>query len=459
MTPMYEFTTPPPKRPPVTHVVAPPVSGNGIVWVCLGTCGLSTSTDSSTPPHIIFILADDIGWNDVSFHGSRQIPTPNIDALAATGVILQRHYSASTCTPSRTALLTSVYPARTNVGYVAYPPASEQSLSLRFELLPQWLKRLGYSTHMIGKWHLGYSSVEHTPTWRGFDTFFGYYNFGGFYFNHSVEWQGHCGVDLWHNVGHSMQPVTDLNGVYSTHAFTRRATQIIAEHDLRKPLFLFLSHQGIHATCDNCTTEAPRENTDKFAYIEQHNRTVLAASFGRPFHGACAGALDVLDESVGQVLAALQQRDMLARSVVVFASDNGAAPLATVNSELPNGGNNWPLRGTKEGAWEGGVRTTALLWSASLRDTLPRPPSQQLMHTVDWGPTLYAVAGGNVSELGDVDGSDLWYELSTGKGVGRSEALLQLGDRDELSAIISGRQELKLRNPFPEIPLGGGWVT
>ncbi|KAH7931747.1 hypothetical protein HPB52_025427 [Rhipicephalus sanguineus] len=268
-----------------------------------------------------------------------------------------------------------------HVGYVAYPPASEQSLSLRFELLPQWLKRLGYSTHMIGKWHLGYSSVEHTPTWRGFDTFFGYYNFGGFYFNHSVEWVGHCGVDLWHNVGHSMQPVTDLNGVYSTHAFTRRATQIIAEHDLRK-VSLSISIYAL-------ALGAPRENTDKFAYIEQHNRTVLA------------GALDVLDESVGQVLAALQQRDMLARSVVVFASDNGAAPLATVNSELPNGGNNWPLRGTKEGAWEGGVRTTALLWSASLRDTLPRPPSQQLMHTVDWGPTLYAVAGAVFRPKGD----------------------------------------------------------
>ncbi|KAL1441160.1 hypothetical protein MTO96_008894 [Rhipicephalus appendiculatus] len=214
---------------------------SAVVCALFGISRPSTSTENSTPQHIIIILADDIGWNDVSFHGSRQIPTPNIDALAATGVILQRHYSASTCTPSRTALLASVYPARTNVGYVAYPPASEQSLSLRFELLPQWLKRLGYSTHLIGKWHLGYSSVEHTPTWRGFDTFFGYYNFGGFYFNHSVEW----------------------------------------------PLFLFFSHQGIHATCDNCTAQAPRENIDKFAYIAQHNRTVLA------------GALDVLDESCG----------------------------------------------------------------------------------------------------------------------------------------------------------------
>ncbi|KAL1441159.1 hypothetical protein MTO96_008894 [Rhipicephalus appendiculatus] len=260
---------------------------SAVVCALFGISRPSTSTENSTPQHIIIILADDIGWNDVSFHGSRQIPTPNIDALAATGVILQRHYSASTCTPSRTALLASVYPARTNVGYVAYPPASEQSLSLRFELLPQWLKRLGYSTHLIGKWHLGYSSVEHTPTWRGFDTFFGYYNFGGFYFNHSVEWQGHCGVDLWYNVGRSIQPVTHLNGVYSTHAFTRRARKIIAEHDVRKPLFLFFSHQGIHATCDNCTAQAPRENIDKFAYIAQHNRTVLA------------GALDVLDESCG----------------------------------------------------------------------------------------------------------------------------------------------------------------
>nr|XP_037275884.1 arylsulfatase B-like [Rhipicephalus microplus] len=103
------------------------------------------------PPHIIFILADDLGWNDVSFHGSRQIPTPNIDALAAHGVILERHYATPVCSPSRAAFMTARYPSRVDMDYVALSFASEAALPLRFEVLPQWLKRLGYSTHMIGK--------------------------------------------------------------------------------------------------------------------------------------------------------------------------------------------------------------------------------------------------------------------------------------------------------------------
>ncbi|XP_075526791.1 arylsulfatase B-like [Dermacentor variabilis] len=332
------------------------------------------------------------GWNDVSFHGSRQIPTPNLDALAATGVILQRHYSASTCTPSRTALLASVYPARTNVGYQEFPPASEQSLSLQFHLLPQWLKRLGYSTHIVGKWHLGYSAVEYTPTWRGFDTFFGYYNGAAYYFNHSLNW----------------------------------------------PLFLYMSYQGVHSTCDGCTVEAPRRSLRKFSYITARNRTLLA------------GAVDALDKSVGRLLEALQSRDMLARSVVVFASDNGAAPLATAYHELPNAGNNWPLRGGKEDAWEGGVRTPALFWSASLRDTLRRPPSQQMLHMVDWAPTLYAAAGGDVSDLGDVDGRNLWKALTTGEGEGRDEVLLELEGEQRTSALLSGRYKLVERLSGPK---------
>ncbi|KAH7931560.1 hypothetical protein HPB49_026467 [Dermacentor silvarum] len=96
------------------------------------------------------------GWNDVSFHGSRQIPTPNIDALAANGVVLQRHYSTPVCTPSRSAFFTSRYPPRTELGYGALPTAGKGALPLRFEVLPQWLKRLGYSTHMVGKRKTGH---------------------------------------------------------------------------------------------------------------------------------------------------------------------------------------------------------------------------------------------------------------------------------------------------------------
>ncbi|XP_070396243.1 arylsulfatase B-like [Dermacentor albipictus] len=199
-----------------------------------------------------------------------------------------------------------------------------------------------------------------------------------------------------------------------------------------------MSYQGVHSTCDGCTAEAPRRSLRKFSYITARNRTLLA------------GAVDALDKSVGRLLEALQSRDMLARSVVVFASDNGAAPLATAYHELPNAGNNWPLKGGKEDAWEGGVRTPALFWSASLRDTLRRPPSQQMLHMVDWAPTLYAAAGGDVSDLGDVDGRNLWKALTTGEGEGRDEVLLELEGEQRTSALISGRYKLVERLSGPE---------
>ncbi|XP_072140457.1 uncharacterized protein [Dermacentor andersoni] len=590
------------------------------------------------------------GWNDVSYHGSRQIPTPNIDALAASGLILQRHYTSPDCTPSRTALLTARYPSRTaeaqrrtswtrgparrvsgvseygsafaalkpsadcpfsrmyflllfmstDVGYEVFLPAAKDALSLRFELLPQWLKRLGYSTHMVGKWHLGYKSLEHTPTWRGFDTFFGYYNGDVRYFNHTKEYEGHCGLDFWRNVGHSTQAATDLNGTYSTNAFTDEAKRIIAEHDVQKPLFLYMSHEAGHTVCSNCTVEAPKENVDHFTYIANYNRTVLAGEFfffltmedisfaaqsmrlcvhynkgsgyrkssrsgtrreiwttvGRhmnhPEWGRVlllffffAGAYEVMDRSVGELLAALQSRCMLADSLVVFASDNGGGPLASPAFEFANAGSNWPLRGVKQEVWEGGVRTPAVLWSGRLSGSLPRAPSQQVVHISDWAPTLYAAAGiaytahelvempspssspraaerrpllclpmscvcwrrtgvilltpnfvvsshpadapaafpcsgqplthlsghvpssdrtcsltssrlclqgGDPKDLGDVDGRNLWDVLSTGRGKGREEVLLQIEGKQGMAALISGRYKLISRPSGPNDP-------
>ncbi|KAH7941134.1 hypothetical protein HPB49_010304 [Dermacentor silvarum] len=280
----------------------------------------------------------------------------------------------------------------------------------------------------VAQWHLGYKSLQYTPTLRGFDSFFGYYNGQEFYFNHTTEHYGHCGLDLWRNEGSTTQAVTDLNGVYSTYAFTDEAKRIIAKHDPAKPLFLFLSYQAVHGSCIDCTVEAPKEVVDRFAYIKANNRSLLA------------GALDVMDQSIGEVLASLQSRRMLSDSVVVFASDNGAAPLRDIVAA--NAGSNWPLRGVKQGVWEGAVRTPAVFWYGRMSSHLSQPPSHHIMHLVDWGPTFYTAAGGDVSDLGDVDGKDQWELLSTGRGNKREDVILEIEGRNGASAIISGRQGL-----------------
>ncbi|KAH7962654.1 hypothetical protein HPB52_017331 [Rhipicephalus sanguineus] len=135
-------------------------------------------------PHIVFILADDLGWNDVSYHGSHHIRTPNIDALAWNGVRFDRRYYQPLCSPSRSALMTGRYPIHTGLQHGIIGQSEPRGLSLHFKLLPEWLNELGYSFYMVGKWHLGFYKSEFTPTKRGFSSHVG--SWGGFvdYYTH-----------------------------------------------------------------------------------------------------------------------------------------------------------------------------------------------------------------------------------------------------------------------------------
>ncbi|CAN8006719.1 unnamed protein product, partial [Ixodes pacificus] len=141
------------------------------------------------------------------------------------------------------------------------------------------------------------------------------------------------------------------------------------------PLFLYLSHLAVHAGTQYGPIQAPEENVQKFDYIGVKNRSLYA------------GAVDVLDQSVGIVFQALEKKDMLQNTVLVFLSDNGAIPWG----DWSNAGSNWPLRGAKFTLWEGGVRVPAFVWSPLLRK--PQRVSNQLMHVSDWVPTVYSLAG------------------------------------------------------------------
>ncbi|XP_076619804.1 arylsulfatase J [Colletes latitarsis] len=374
---------------------------------------------ATVQPHIVFILADDLGWNDVGFHGSGQIPTPNIDALAYSGLLLDRYYVSPICTPSRSALMTGKHPIHTGMQHGVLKCAEPRGLPLREKLLPEYLRSFGYKTHIVGKWHLGFYTKEYTPTYRGFDSHLGFWSGHHDYFDHSAVEDPYWGLDMRRN----LHPAWDLHGQYTTDVITREAVKLIGDHNASQPMFLYIAHAAVHSGNAYNPLPAPDHNVARFNDIQDYDR--------RRF----AGMLSKLDESVGSVVEALHTKGMLKNSIIVFSTDNGGPP-AGFNL---NAASNWPLRGTKNTLWEGGVRGAGLLWSPKLRR--PGRVSRQLFHISDWLPTLLTAAGGNSSNL-NIDGMDLWGSLNEDLESPRTSVLHNIDDIFGVSGVTVGDWKL-----------------
>lgn len=380
------------------------------------------SLSEKLPPNIIIILADDMGWDDVSFHGSPQIPTSNIDTLAADGIILNNHYAVTACTPSRAALLTGLYPIHTGMQQSIILAAEPWGLSPKVKVMPETFKDLGYETHMVGKWHVGNFAKEYTPTYRGFDTFYGFYGAEVDYRSHTATMYNKTGLDFW--VG--TEPLRNESGQYSTGLLTERAVDLIKSHNKAKPLFLYFAHQAPHSGSD-IPLDAPAENIEKFPYIGETNRTIYA------------GMVDTLDESVGVVVEALHKEQLLENSIIVFISDNGGQSFGPHS----NRGSNWPLRGAKGGLWEGAALVPTFVWSPFLAKR--RRVSHQMMHIIDWLPTLYHAAGGDPTRLGNqLDGVDMWRHLSLNLASPRNEVLYNIEPAERIAALRYKQYKLVL---------------
>lgn len=393
-------------------------------------CSGFRSSHQHQRPHIVFIMADDLGWNDVGFHGSSQIPTPNIDALAYSGVILNQYYVTAICTPSRSALMTGKHPVHTGMQHTVLYGAEPRGLPLTEKLLPEYLKELGYTTHIVGKWHLGSYRKEYTPTYRGFDSHLGYWTGHHDYNDHTAVESPYWGLDM----RRGLEPAWDLHGQYSTDVFTKEAVRLIKAHNASKPLFLYLAHAAVHSGNPYNPLPAPDEAVAKFGAITDYNR--------RRF----AGVLHKLDESIGKVVQALQDAGILQDSIVVFTTDNGG-PAAGFNI---NSASNWPLRGVKNTLWEGGVRGAGLLWSPLIAH--PGRVSTQLLHITDWLPTLYAAAGGDIEYLGDIDGINAWEALSENLPSNRTSVLHNIDDIYGNAALTMGDWKIVKGTTY-----GGTW--
>ncbi|RZC34525.1 arylsulfatase B-like, partial [Asbolus verrucosus] len=291
-------------------------------------------------------------------------------------------------------------------------------LPLNETLLPQHLKRNGYTTHAVGKWHLGFFRKEYTPTYRGFDTHFGYWQGLQDYYEHTVHatYTPEFGYDMRRN----MTVDWSAKGKYSTTLFTEEAVRLIKEHNTENPMFMYLAHLAPHTGNDDDPLQAPDEEIAKFAHIADPERRIYAAM------------VSMLDKSVGSVVSALRDRHMLENSIILFMSDNGAQ----TQGIHANHGSNYPFRGMKNSAWEGAMHCVAAIWSPLIKQ--PQRISNHLMHISDWLPTFFSAAGLNKTELPPMDGVDMWQSISEGTKGARTDLLYNIDDIYDYGALRQG---------------------
>jgi arylsulfatase A-like enzyme len=360
----------------------------------LPALGLPALAEDASAPHIIYILADDLGWKDVGFHGS-DIKTPNIDRLAETGAQFEQFYAEPMCTPTRAALLTGRYPLRYGLQTGVIPAGATYGLPTDEWLLPQALKEAGYRTALIGKWHLGHGKTEYWPRQRGFDHFYGALVGEIDHFEHESH-----GVVDWYR-GNEL----DNEPGYDTTLFGAEAVRLIEQHDPATPLFMYLAFTAPHTPY-----QAPQEYLDRYPDIADESRR------------AYAGMITAMDDEIGRVLAALEKREMRENTLIIFHSDNGGTRSnmftgdTVVTGELPP--DNGPYRDGKGTLYEGGTRVVSL---ANWPGRIAAGTKSGMLHVVDMYPTLAGLARAKLDKNKPLDGVDAWPLISRGAPSPRDE--------------------------------------
>jgi len=343
------------------------------------------SQKQTSRPNILFILADDLGYGDLSCYGRPDYQTPQLDRLATQGVRFVNAYSASSvCTPTRCAFITGRYPARTRVG-LEEPLTEKGGLGERAKVLglpaehptiASLLKQSGYQTALVGKWHLGYLP-NFGPVQSGFDEFFGIMSGAADFFTHK-DMRGDG--DLYEG----KVPVERIG--YMTELLTQRAVEYIsARRQTASPFYL-----SLHYTAPHWPWEGPRD-------LE------VSRNLGKEYDGFTAGGslktyatmMKSLDDGIGEVLRALDRGGMSRNTLVIFTSDNGGERFSY----------NWPFRGQKFSLWEGGIRVPAIVrWPGVVPVNVV---TRQAAITMDWTATMLALGKAKADPAYPLDGTDL----------------------------------------------------
>jgi len=386
-------------------------------------------------PNIVVIIVDDMGYSDIGVHGCRDIPTPNIDSIAGSGVRFSNGYvSCPVCSPTRAGLMTGRYQQRFGHEFNTGPPPqgleAHVGLPLTEVTVADLLRGAGYVTGAVGKWHQGIYQHFH-PSKRGFDEFFGFLHGGHSYID--------PGVGTWNPILRGEEQVDEKE--YLTDAFSREAVAFIDRHR-EQPFYLYLSYNAVHTPM-----QAPDKYLARFPNIEDKKRRTYAAM------------LSAMDDGVGAVLGKLREHGLEENTLLFFIDDNGGP-------ENANGSINDPLRAGKGSMYEGGTRVPFMVkWPG-------RIPAGEVYDNpviaLDILPTAVAAADGNLPGDRVIDGVDLlphvtgkkrgqphgtlFWRAGTNYAMrGRDWKLVRLGDRPaelyDLAADISEANDLAQAKP------------
>jgi len=368
--------------------------------------GRSRAADPGALPNIVFVLADDLGYADLSCYG-RNFSTPRIDSLARQGTLLTQAYASScVCSATRVALITGREPGRLRIGLdepLAFEHEETIGLPTDIPTLPSLLRKAGYRTSLFGKWHLG-KPPNFGPLKSGYDRFFGMYGGYSFYFGHGKD---------------DPSPIIDQERILTDHGYL---TDLLAEKAIdelqtcartKRPSLLSLHFNAVHwpweGPCDRDKQAAIRSPVHRDGGSVEIYRAMLAS----------------MDLNVGRVLDELERLDQARNTIVVFTSDNGGERFSDT----------WALTGIKGELLEGGIRVPVLVrWPGRIA---PGVRSEQVCVTADWLPTLLAAAGGAPDSNYPSDGENLLPVL-TGAASTQARTLYWRYKSNDQAAVRDG---------------------
>mgnify|MGYP003136146943 CR=1 FL=1 len=363
---------------------------SSILVLCLAAAH-SHAQSESQKPNVIVILADDLGYGDLSCYGAVDVATPNIDRMATEGAKFNSFYVSPVCSPTRAALMTGSHPIRVGIGGVMFP-RNNHGLNPDEITLPELLKGQGYATAIIGKWHLGNQDMFQ-PLNHGFDTWYGTPASNNQFFYPTIKkYAADCVFREDYTRDGILQretaacPLVRDNVVIEvpadqtqfTQRYTRESIRFITENK-DKPFFVYLAHNMPHI---------PLHASEQFV--------------GTSKRGIYGDTIQELDWSTGEILRSLKELGLDKNTLVIFTSDNGP--------NTGKGGSAGPLKGGKGSTLEGGVRVPFV---ARWPETIPAGTESDAPITgMDLLPTLTKLAGGNVPSNRVIDGKDIWPLLA-----------------------------------------------